>query len=278
MEKQPSSTYEFDINSKHTMDTLNKVHKSYPKLKPVVEESHTNVAQACQSTRVAFKNDMSYDDFLKGMLFEDEILGSAPIIHFKSVMFRPVTGTECGTVPALKDTMTTGRLYLTDHRILLLSAEEDQGLTFAASSTTNTGRRPREYYLNGGCSDVLHYQCVPLGSIKSVELNARIGISNSAKIVGRVPCCCCLCAYASFACGSFGFEKCLKSWFQEKFEMTNVNQRKLTMGAVLPPWDHKYIIEIDVNTEVPLISVKDFIADLQRFVPCMYTGPIIKRN
>ncbi|XP_072027684.1 uncharacterized protein [Amphiura filiformis] len=218
MENQsPPTTYSFDPISTATMQNLPNVHKSHRQLKAVLDAGTNNAAQMCQSNRVSLKSGMSYEQFLEGMLFRDEqILGSGRIIYYTDVIFKPVT--ESGTEPTNKDKMTKGRLFLTNHRILLLSAEEYQGLSFAGSEIVLTSKRPRMYSLNGCCSDVLHYQCVPLGCIKSVELNARLGVSTSANIIGRRPCCCCAC----WAC--CGFDMCLKSWFQTPFLTTNENK------------------------------------------------------
>ena len=73
-------------------------------------------------------------------------------------------------------------------------------------------------------------------------------------------------------------DMCLKSWNQEHMSTTALNQRVLTIGAALPPWGHKYMVQIHVSETVPLKLVKDFIVDLQHFAPDLYTGAMSKKD
>ena len=68
-----------------------------------------------------------------GMLFRDEqMLLSQQFLYYTHVVFQPVT--ESGVTSTAKNNMTQGRAFLTNHRIILLSAEESQGRVIIDSS------------------------------------------------------------------------------------------------------------------------------------------------
>ena len=63
------------------------------------------------------------------MLYEDEkmVRPDGRQVGFNNVIFRPVVDTETPN-PLVKGYMSKGRLFLTNHRILLLTAEPQQGM------------------------------------------------------------------------------------------------------------------------------------------------------
>ena len=73
-------------------------------------------------------------------------------------------------------------------------------------------------------------------------------------------------------------DMCLKTWAQEHLITTALNQRILTIGATLPPWGHKYVVQIHVKEDVPVKLVKDFVVDLQHFAPALYTGAMTRKE
>ncbi len=63
------------------------------------------------------------------MLYKDEhIVEPGGIIHYINVIFNPILESNgTASMPMAKQTMTKGRLFLTNHRIVLLSADNYQG-------------------------------------------------------------------------------------------------------------------------------------------------------
>ena len=61
-------------------------------------------------------------------------------------------------------------------------------------------------------------------------------------------------------------------------EALNPNYRALFIGAVLPPFGHKYMIEVHIDDGVEIKFVKDLIADLQGLAPQLYTNAMVKRK
>ena len=65
---------------------------------------------------------------------------------------------------------------------------------------------------------------------------------------------------------------CLKRWGKSGEISTEAsNVRILSLGVTMPPWDHKYVVQIHINQAVPLTLVKDAIVALNRFAPKMLT-------
>ena len=65
-------------------------------------------------------------------------------------------------------------------------------------------------------------------------------------------------------------DSCLKDWAGSAAPMAvATNERTLTMGVTMPPWGQRYMVQLHLNSGMPLTLVKDYIVALSRFAPNM---------
>lgn len=251
--------YTFDPASQQVINSLPAVHQSHAHVTATINEIANSVASASENGRTAMRNGLTYDQFLAGLLYQEEVMLVGQYLYFDHLIFNP----EKESPP--RANMTMGRAFLTNHRLLFLSAEVYQGLSLQVLAP-GKDKKPSGYTVTGRASDVLHYQSIPLPTIHSVELNASVGIQSTGSVFGSRPC------YLLAALSCCGMDACLKSWSSGAQAVTSAtNERTLTMGVTMPPWGHRYIVQLHLNGGVPMALVKEYIVSLTRFAPHVTT-------
>nr|XP_054759915.1 uncharacterized protein LOC129266063 [Lytechinus pictus] len=251
--------YHFDPASQQVINSLPSKHLSHRQASEAINDAASRIASSTEHGRTSMRNGLTYDQFLAGLLYSEETMLVSQFIYFDYVMFNP----EPQSPP--RSNMTSGRAFLTNHRLLLLSAEVYQGLSLA-TLTPGQDKRPSGYTITANASDILHYQSIPLINIHSVELNASVGVQSVETVMGVRPCCCLA------LCSCAGMDDCLKSWSStSQSQGVSTNERVLTIGVTMPPWNHRYMIKLHLNGGVPMALVKEYIVAFSRFAPNITT-------
>eukprot|EP00698_Gefionella_okellyi_P023454 TRINITY_DN8024_c0_g1_i2.p1 TRINITY_DN8024_c0_g1~~TRINITY_DN8024_c0_g1_i2.p1 ORF type:complete len:116 (-),score=14.40 TRINITY_DN8024_c0_g1_i2:92-439(-) len=109
--------------------------------------------------------------------------------------------------------------------------------------------------------DSTWFEAIPTLAIRSVEFKADRGVTSKKQIRSRPPMCGCCTCYCCPCC-------CLKKWIGwGSVERTAKNIRKIKLGVLMPPWEEKTMIVIEVHPDAPLQLIQTFIADLQNASP-----------
>ncbi|XP_072176225.1 uncharacterized protein [Diadema setosum] len=254
------TTYVFDPASQAVVNSFPAVHKSHTQLLQVINETSSGVASSTEHGRTAIRDGLTYDQFMAGLLYNEETMLVNSYLYFDNVVFLP----EAGSTP--RANIAQGRAFLTNHRLLLLSAELYQGLS-VTSLAHGVDKRPSGYMVTGRAVDIVHYLSIPLDCIKSVELDVSVGVAAQAAVRGKIPCC----LLSALSC--FGMEACLEHWTGLPSGVASAtNIRTLNLGVTLPPWGHRYMMQLHLNAGAPLALVKDYIVAFNRFSPAMATN------
>ncbi|XP_072036738.1 uncharacterized protein [Amphiura filiformis] len=267
---QPPVHYAFDPSSQGILGGMRITHKSHELLNGVINQASAAVSQATEAGRAAASGGLNYDQFLQGLLLPDEaLLLSGQYLYYNQVEFSYIQQ-EYGNPPA-KPSMTKGRVFITNKRMLFLSNEEYQGLAVSNTGIIGEDKKPHGYHLKAQCSDVLHYQTIPLSKLKSLELHSASGVNTETNVIGVRPCW--LLRILGACCGCCQGPSCLKSWYHDPPISHSVNLRQLVFGVLLPPWDHRGTVTIHLHQTFSMVIVKDFIAELQRYAPGLQCLP-----
>jgi len=266
LQNQSSSTmatqYAFDPASQQMISSLPSKHLSHRQASEAITGAADRIAASTEHGRTVMRNGLTYDQFLAGLLYSEETMLVNQYMYFDFVMFNP----EPTSPP--RSNMTSGRAFLTNHRLLLLSAEIYQGLTLTAMFP-GSDKKTSGYTVTGKASDILHYQSIPLTNIHSVELNASVGVQSVETVMGIRPCCCLA------LCSCAGMDDCLKQWTStSQSPAVATNERVLTLGVTMPPWNLRYMVKLHLNGGVPMALVKEYIVAFTRFAPNVTTKPL----
>ena len=59
----------------------------------------------------------------------------------------------------------------------------------------------------------------------------------------------------------------LKQWRPQPINRSQVQEMKVTIGVLMPPWERKMFASIHIDPNVPLAVTRDFVALLQKNSP-----------
>ncbi|XP_006825287.1 uncharacterized protein LOC102810045 [Saccoglossus kowalevskii] len=243
----------YDPQSKAILNGTH-IHMSHSMLNHLLSERVNLMYQTTSRTFTSIHDNLTYDSLLAGLLVDDEkLLVNNQYIYYSYVSFMD----EFGKV-ATKEPMRQGRAFLTTKRLLLLSAENSAGAKL--SKFGDPKKLPGGYHIETSCNDNLHYVSFPLSCFRSIELFASTGVKTESNIYGQRPCCWGL-------CGCFGKEICLKHWWADATQRQTYNDRYISMGVICPPWGHRTMLQMYLNSGVSLTTAKDFVCDLQAYSP-----------
>ncbi|KAJ8044617.1 hypothetical protein HOLleu_07403 [Holothuria leucospilota] len=279
--RQPSSSgmvvFPYDPQSKETLERLSVEHTSHMQLKRLINKELNKISRDADVRIQHLNGGLSYPAFLKDILFDDELyMFNNGHLRFSSVVFHnlqevisdsvqgPGRARTFGVKAPQKPPFLSGRAYLTNHRLILISAEKQRG-----ASVASKGTRSSSYYLKALNRDTLDFMSIPLTNIRGMELHASLGYSASANISSRnvffglLDCC------ESMLPGE---SSCTK-WFTSDRTSHGSNNRTLTLGVMLPPWLHPTNVCIHASQEVGMRTIRDFMVELQHITPALRTYP-----
>ncbi|XP_022086050.1 uncharacterized protein LOC110976786 [Acanthaster planci] len=273
--------HQLDPVSRDEFAEVVRTHTSSGKLKFAVSSEIERGSKELGEGRSWLPETVSYGEFLADMLYPDECF----LLHGQSLPFTNVNfhvceewvpephrwGTHKALRPPVKGPMLTGRAFLTNHRLILFSAEKQKATSFRKLTPRSTGSgssKPDGYQLTTTNQETVHFQSVPLTHFRNVELLVAMGTSSVTNIVGRrlfccVPLTCCTVCYED--------DMCSKYWYPRDQLTFGTNTRMLSMGVVMPPWGNRSLIEVHVPSDVPLSLMRGYMVELQRYSPGMRT-------
>ncbi|XP_077999381.1 uncharacterized protein LOC144452202 [Glandiceps talaboti] len=246
----------YDPTSKAVLDGTY-VHMSRGTLNNLISQQTSEMYRSNVAAFTGMHDNLSYDNLLAGLLYRGEtLLVNNQYIYYSFVSFMDEHGNATSKAP-----MRQGRAFLTNQRLLMLSAESSAGATL--NKFGDPKKLPGGYRVETSCYDTLHYISVPISCFRSVELYASVGVKAATNIHGQQPCCYGL-------CGVFGMDMCLKHWTVDSTQGQAHNDRYITMGVIMPPWGTRSYLQMYLNPSVSLTTTKDFISDLQRHAPGLH--------
>ncbi|XP_071955832.1 uncharacterized protein [Antedon mediterranea] len=264
---QPSggyaSVYHYDPLSVNVVNSIPGVHKSSQKLTQELNRTVAQLAQNVEALRSDLHGNISYEQFMADTLCHNEIvLANRQFMPYDYITFELLASPNFPVVP-VKKTMTRGRLFLTNRRLIMLSNEGTQKTEVVAVPPGST-KKPSKYSINCEAGDAFHYQFLPLKNVRAVELDAIVGASMTTFIDSQEAC------WPLKMCSWFGKAMCLRSWYEVgRVANPSLNQRILKLSVDLPPWGNPCIVTIYVQPTTNILLVKDLLSDLQAYGPAM---------
>lgn len=157
-----------------------------------------------------------------------------------------------------------GICLLTNKRILFLSSQLAIGTSLVQWGDVK--KLPGGYSLNTSCNDTTYYLPIPLRCLRSVEMAGETGVRGELSVHGVAPCCWGLCGL----CGTWGCCEnigALKQWRPQPIGRSQVQEMRVTVGLLMPPWERRMFVHIHIDPNVPLPVTRDFVALLQKNSP-----------
>lgn len=249
--------HDLDPPSRAVLEAAYSLHKEFYRLNSKILDEGALLKQDVLDIYRKSGEAFSYEQLLQGMLVDGEMLLLGGCwLHYMHVEFKDETGER-----TVRQPYGRGRLCLTSHRVLLLSADvyTDADLNPYGDSAAKNGG----YKLEVSKRSAVVFRNLPLACFHSADLEVNIGTSAQTKIsASRAPCCG-LCG-SCFACGCCG-----ASWHSTPPMTRSFNERVVRMGVALPPWGTRAILVLHLDPGQSLTTARDFIAQLHQHSPNM---------
>lgn len=247
-----------DPTSRGLMASLSTSHMSGTVLQGTIRQSADQLQRTIQGQFVSLKGNMSYKDLLTGLIYEGEIFqtsGNFSYMNYTHLQFldevaKPVNQ-RCG-----------GICILTNKRILFLSSQRSTGTSLSAWGDPKA--LPGGYTLKSSCNDATYYLPIPLRFLRSVEMSGATGVQGELSITGSAPGCCGCCSLFAACCPEM-----LKQWNPQPIARSHVQEMKVTIGLLMPPWERKMYACIHIDPNVPMAVTRDFVSLLQNNTPAL---------
>ncbi|XP_022110312.1 uncharacterized protein LOC110989924 [Acanthaster planci] len=224
-----------------------------------VQGALTEVMTATSNLELPHSCQMEYDVLLDGVLFSEETV-SDNHIAFHKVVFQYLGDTKSDVAVPPKPEMTQGRAYLTNKRLILLSAEETKGLNLTREGTVRTNA----YSVRGHKVHSLRYESIPLSCFRGADFSTVSGCSVTARIQGFFPDtveqCLQLCSP----------QKYRERWQPQQATTASIDNRVINLGAFLPPWGTKCSVQVYMSKAVELDGALQFVGALQQAAPSLH--------
>ncbi|XP_072016822.1 uncharacterized protein [Amphiura filiformis] len=274
--------YTLDPISKAELEDLKSAHKTHDALKDILKTELGEMSKENPEgeKHIVLNDSISYTEFFRdfhyftGLLYDDEeILMNNQFIPFRHAVFNlldnwlPAPNSSANQNTASCQVMMMGRAILTNHRLILISAEQQKGAELRKLDFTSDNGKADSYQIRTNHHDTLHYRCIPLNKFHSIEMQAAVGVVKTTNVTGnRMSCCSWRCLPG---CDFFS-----KRWQAQETLSSRTNTRLVTCGVILPPWDSRAALQIYMDPSVPLYHVKNFMLELQKNAPGLHPSSI----
>ncbi|KAK7104193.1 hypothetical protein V1264_018951 [Littorina saxatilis] len=176
-------------------------------------------------------------------------------LHYMHIEFKDETGEKI-----MRQPYGRGRLCLTSHRVLLLSADV---YTDANLEPYGDVQKGGGYKLEVSKQSSVVFRNLPLSCFHSAEVEVHIGTSAQTKITPKPAMCCGLCSCFGIAC-------CNRRWHSTPPMTRSFNERVIQMGVALPPWGTHSTLVLHLDPGQSLTTARDFVAQLHQHSPNMH--------
>lgn len=251
---------ERDRTSAALKATLPAAHKSAASLLAQIAGNSAAALAEVENKLVESKDRLTFEGLLSGVLVRGETVLAR--LEYDSATTKGPTDEE--EVSFTRACCGRGHLVLTALRIILLSAlaGESVTLTTFGNPKTMVGAARHGYTVQAAVADATSYFPIPLQTFRHVSMQAKTGVATSRNITAQAPCCpCCICC-------------CTKTWHSSAPQpTTQINERHLAFGVLMPPWDGRANMFVEVTRHVPLTAIRDFLSEFQRVQPSLARAP-----
>jgi len=241
-----------DVASQVLVQQLYGVHKSAPLLLNQIEATRQTLANQTAQAMAVMKDRLTISQLLSGLLLADEkVACEGRPLEFASIQFYAVNKDTDQRGPMIMNRFG-GCIVLTNQRLLLLASSNSKGASIAQIGDPKKAHGG--YTVSTNASETLWFFPIPIHNFRHVTLTAATGTDAKEYIRAEAPGCwgCCPCL-------------CSKGWNREPQVATGINERVLEFGVMLPPWNTKAIINVQVRLDMPLSFVRDLLGAFQYF-------------
>ncbi|CAD5117461.1 DgyrCDS6228 [Dimorphilus gyrociliatus] len=251
-----------DKQSREIMDHISRSHKNPKNGKMLIFKEGEKLKKLTKDNVRPSPDTLTYDQMLQELIVDGEILMQEQGIEFNKV---ETEGRCDGKKAFIRPNLVKGRMFLTNARLLFLSAEPIKATTL---NLISNGKRKSFYEVASFCNEEHHYQYLPLSCMKSIELQSRAGGKAEVDVQGLKP------KYGGlFSCFGefFGAKSFQEKWTKNLNGCLTVqyNDKVLLIGAEIPPWKTKALLRINISEEVSLEGLIGYISVLQQMVPTL---------
>ncbi|XP_078344884.1 uncharacterized protein LOC144630392 isoform X2 [Oculina patagonica] len=248
-----------DPTSRGVMASLTTKHMSGATLQRTLRHSADELQRTIQGQFVSLKGNMSYKDLLAGLIYEGEIFQA--LNHFTFMNYTHLQ--FCDEQAHIVSQRSGGICLMTNKRILFLSSQLAVGTSLIQWGDPK--KLPGGYSVQSSCNDTTYFLPIPLRCLRSVEMSGETGVRGEITIHGAPPCCCGLCGFCGLTC--FPNSNMLKQWRPQPISRSQVQEMRVSIGVLMPPWDRKMFLNVHIDPSVPLPVTRDFVALLQKNSP-----------
>ncbi|XP_058942477.2 uncharacterized protein [Pocillopora verrucosa] len=250
-----------DPVSRGLMTSLTTKHMSGATLQRTLRHSADQLQRTVQGQFVSLKGNMSYRDLLAGLIYEGEsfqALNQFTFMNYTHVQFSDENFKHVSQ-------RSGGICLLTNKRILFLSSQLAVGTSLIEWG--NAKKLPGGYSIQTSCNDTTYYLPIPLRCLRSVEMRGETGVRGEITVHGNPPCCFGWCGLCGLTCCQDS--NLMKQWDTKPVTRSQVQEMRVTLGVLMPPWERKMFLDVHIDPNVPLPVTRDFVALLQKNSPSL---------
>ncbi|PFX27434.1 uncharacterized protein LOC111327567 isoform X1 [Stylophora pistillata] len=250
-----------DPASRGLLTSLTTKHMSGATLQRTLRHSADQLQRTVQGQFVSLKGNMSYKDLLAGLIYEGEMFQAMNQFTFMNYTYLQFCDENAHPISK----RSGGICLLTNKRVLFLSSQLAVGTTLVEWGDAK--KLPGGYSVQTSCNDTTYYLPLPLRCLRSVEMCGETGVRGEITVYGHPPCCFGLCGFCGLTCCQDS--NLLKQWDTKPVTRSQVQEMRVTIGLLMPPWDRKMFLNIHIDPNVPLPVTRDFVALLQKNSPSL---------
>jgi len=236
------------------------------------------LARTTHHTKTLVKDGTTYDDLLATLLLKDEVLNPhIPMVEYGKVtvdtLIKPeappgqhnVTNFSC--LPSINpftekkhsETYYRGRAYITNKRLILLSANTEQSTTVKNSVFFGFSINRTDY-------DGISYRHFPIETLQGAHLSSFIGANGQSDIKAEYPYGCGLCCIS--CCMPPLVNCCIKEYKAKIVKTGTVNMKEVTIGFKVqdswPFWGSQHgTITLHLEPQSPVAQAARFVGGIQ---------------
>lgn len=229
---QPSIATLMDPSSKQVLATVS------PEGREKLQNVGRGLVNAGNAMIGTMQDNLDLQGLLQGLLVPNE----AALLQGKTLAYKFAIFTNAES-DQIETQFHTGVLLLTNMRLLFLSVSGGRNL---AIQQHQAGAR---FDVSYAVSDKCSFFPIPLENTKHVSMFASSSSGQNSSVTKTVEESCC----------------CLKQtkWLNSKVDSEQTNERFISMGVLMPPWNKRMTLKVNFTPDTPLSQVRDLVAAIQ---------------
>jgi len=249
-----------DPSSTDLVRRLPAIHKSGLTCQNVVRQSQHHLINECRYAMSVMKDRLTIHELVASLLnYDEKVLNDGKELDFHTMTWRPVG------LDRPSQTHPEGKLIITNQRLLCVSSSFIRVMSVGQVGNPKLFPKvqPSYYTIDHECLDRMWFFPIPIKNFQHFSLLAKAGTEAAHSVEPIAP-------------GCFGWCPCLclKGWRSSVYKpRIDVNQRILTLSCYFPPWNEKYTFEVHISPNLPLVSVRNWIAVFNQSVRAAQDTP-----